>query len=502
VLSSRLDFYFLRLRVGILNYNESNFKESLPHFKKALKFEPKDTLTQEYLFYNQLFLSHNVSAKATFDSMPKTCQVRLQKDKPSQNIFILEADSLSLDYFTSKKFAAFDQLLTSCESKGVEFYSLHSRAGILNYNAQNYRVAEIQLLKALKFDQNDALLQEYLFYTYIYLGKSNDASHVYEQMSAENQARLCADKPLLSMFNFEGGFMTSSAKNVISKLPPVSTKLYEEKDVMQSLVYLHAGYYRSLPGRTGVYAGVSFTDLAKQKTISFPSDTTSTYHFKQSQLYFSVTHVLQSRWNLQFGLNAITYNALPTFAYYDTTLFKYQFYTYKVKSLNIVTNFGASKVFSRHLGVDFDAGFSIIDKQLSFQERVELAIFPVRKLSVYVKVGFALSHDSVEMRKIWSMKIGGNVIKKLWNETYLFFGNLRNYNDANAFVVYNVSDKIKLKVGTLFRYSIGRKVEVNLRYDFIQRQSGFYTLNSDFLNRTTTYKYSNNSIIVGLKWKF
>jgi len=50
-----IDFYYLRMRMGISYYENKNFESALPHFRKAISMNPADTLAQEYLYYSLYF---------------------------------------------------------------------------------------------------------------------------------------------------------------------------------------------------------------------------------------------------------------------------------------------------------------------------------------------------------------------------------------------------------------------------------------------------------------
>lgn len=52
---SDIDFFYLRMRMGISYYEKKNYELALSHFKKANSMNPADTLTQEYLYYSLLF---------------------------------------------------------------------------------------------------------------------------------------------------------------------------------------------------------------------------------------------------------------------------------------------------------------------------------------------------------------------------------------------------------------------------------------------------------------
>ncbi len=61
-LKNNIDFYYLRLRIGILAYNHKKYEAAIPHFKKALEFYPADTVAQEYLYYAYLLSGRKEAA--------------------------------------------------------------------------------------------------------------------------------------------------------------------------------------------------------------------------------------------------------------------------------------------------------------------------------------------------------------------------------------------------------------------------------------------------------
>jgi hypothetical protein len=50
-----IDYYYLRMRIGIAYYEKKNYKASQVHFRKALEFNQGDPVASEYLYYAYLF---------------------------------------------------------------------------------------------------------------------------------------------------------------------------------------------------------------------------------------------------------------------------------------------------------------------------------------------------------------------------------------------------------------------------------------------------------------
>jgi tetratricopeptide (TPR) repeat protein len=57
-----LDYYYLRMRIGIAYYEKHNYARSAMHFRKALELNAKDQIALEYLFYSYYLSGHSSQA--------------------------------------------------------------------------------------------------------------------------------------------------------------------------------------------------------------------------------------------------------------------------------------------------------------------------------------------------------------------------------------------------------------------------------------------------------
>lgn len=58
-----VDYYYLRVRLGIAYYNKQRYVRAKNHFIKALDFNPTDQVSLEYLYYSNLFTGNDFEAK-------------------------------------------------------------------------------------------------------------------------------------------------------------------------------------------------------------------------------------------------------------------------------------------------------------------------------------------------------------------------------------------------------------------------------------------------------
>jgi len=62
-LKNNIDYYYLRLRMGIAYYEKTNYRLAALHFEKALKYNSSENLALEYLYYSYIFTNRKLEAR-------------------------------------------------------------------------------------------------------------------------------------------------------------------------------------------------------------------------------------------------------------------------------------------------------------------------------------------------------------------------------------------------------------------------------------------------------
>lgn len=75
-----LDYYYLRMRIGIAYYENKNYVRSAKHFRKALDFNVDDQVALEYLFYSYYFSGHSSQAQSLLPLFYKQNRERIIKE--------------------------------------------------------------------------------------------------------------------------------------------------------------------------------------------------------------------------------------------------------------------------------------------------------------------------------------------------------------------------------------------------------------------------------------
>lgn len=100
-----IDFYFLRMRLGISYYEDKNYMSAVPHFEKALTFNPKDSIGLEYLYYSYLFSGQEAEANILAKKLPAQLKKIIHYKSPEffKGAYTEGGYSFNQDYNSKKK---------------------------------------------------------------------------------------------------------------------------------------------------------------------------------------------------------------------------------------------------------------------------------------------------------------------------------------------------------------------------------------------------------------
>lgn len=85
-----VDFYYLRIRMGIAYGMQANYRMAIANYKKALDFVPNDPIAQEYLYYAYLYGGMKKTAYLYSRSLSTDLRKKISAPKPSviSNIYM------------------------------------------------------------------------------------------------------------------------------------------------------------------------------------------------------------------------------------------------------------------------------------------------------------------------------------------------------------------------------------------------------------------------------
>ena len=88
-INNGIDYYYLRIRIGIAYFEKKNFSSAENHFKKTLNFNSDDELAKEYLYYCYLYNGKNEEARLLSKSFSTVLSEKIKTNKQSSIEFIM-----------------------------------------------------------------------------------------------------------------------------------------------------------------------------------------------------------------------------------------------------------------------------------------------------------------------------------------------------------------------------------------------------------------------------
>jgi hypothetical protein len=127
-----IDYYYLRMRLGILSYNNQLYSNAKLHFSKALEFNSLDTISQEYIYFSYLFSGRNADAYLYLESIPM--------DKKNNRLKSIDKPGLANIYAGSSA-AGYDATLYGTNNLYYEavISSLSINAGVESYFSRKFK---------------------------------------------------------------------------------------------------------------------------------------------------------------------------------------------------------------------------------------------------------------------------------------------------------------------------------------------------------------------------
>lgn len=190
-------------------------------------------------------------------------------------------DSISYNYYLKGDYANLKQTAEKMYSTGYDYYYIRMRLGILAYYKQRYKVSSENFRRAIVFNSLDTLSNEYIYYSYLFSGRDNDALLYLSSIP----------------YSKKTGILKSVKKSGISKVYFGSS--YSASDVL--LYQTNALYYESVKSSFGLTAGfdaysgnksvisLAYTGLFKDGTVySASAPSGIDLNFRQNQFYGKV----------------------------------------------------------------------------------------------------------------------------------------------------------------------------------------------------------------------
>jgi len=441
-LNKNIDYFYLRMRMGIAAYSLGRYPEAANQLEKALTYNSKDATAQLYLYDTYKLLGKNTKAYRLSKSFTKNTLSLVPTKRKA-----VEAFYAGGGYVFSDNNNLNDKLFINKENDTTEGYRI-----LIGNKFDVYAGISFNLSPAVSI---------YAGYNHLQIQKKINFQYT--------EAPLVLDSVQIQDWGFQNFFSADTS---------FFQKSFDEI-INQDEIYLNSRFQFE----TG-WAITLFTNMVMVNSVNIRPDTTLKTITDTSYYIYGNDPELISYNELQFIRN-------------DSSFFNYVIGINLEKDYNNVT-FNLSGVISALNGLKQNqlglSAFYYINPHASFYGSTGLMWF-----SQTWDDGWS------ENRLILNQKLGVNLYRNLWAEGEFTLGNLNNASTNNGFIVYNQADKMRFKGGLTLKIFLGNHMELSLLYRYTAFEGLFMKDIDDDQNNDlnkNTFNYQTQSLFGGLKWKF
>ncbi len=414
-------------------------------------------------------------------------------------------DTKTYELFVNKKYEEMLIIADSAFDAGIDFYYLRMRAGIAYYDDKNYMSAIPHFQKALMFNGNDTIGKEYLYYSYLFSGLNTDANVLARDFPSNLKNKVGYRKPeFIKGLYTEGGYLYNGEydENKDKKITGNQQVLGEEK-LPKNGVYFNFSLIHSLGERVIVFHGYSNNTFNFLKRFEIQPNSYRNFdvNISQNEYYFSTGVYLGKGFNL---LGAFHYLNVKT---EDIKIEPNNNFSKLTESFNdYVFSFELGKRIN-HFDFGISSGVSRLNNADQLQNSLSIVWYPLGNLNLYFVNSYILHSNKEKGEKnyltrfLYYAKVGFKITDALWVESNFTSGDIYNYFENSAFIVYNNIEKIKYKYEMTFLLPLSLNFELSIRYQFYPQEMKLIK----YTNPQTTEEIENISIhkfIGGIKWTF
>lgn len=390
-------------------------------------------------------------------------------------------DQKSYRLYTEKKWTELIKFGKSAIKKGDDYFYLRMRIGIAYYEKKNFSLAENEFKKALSFNSTDELALEYLYYCYVFNGKTEDARLLSKTFSNELLQKIGIDKQSkVDFVIIEGGTKITDSTSYYD----ASKK--KESNYFDPATYFHVGLNHSIKNRVSLFHALSY--YKQQNFVN---------KINQTQYYLKASIPIKNNWLIMPALHLVhikttsvfTSTTVPPMGPFPGPPPKQQTITSISKSNYIVGSIVAQKNINKFtLGIGTTVSNMNNVTQYIHSGYAHYSIFGNSKLVLGCTDYIHTTNNYSTINNSLAPFIYIQPLKKLSLKASYLINSGNNIIEENGYIVNNSADLTKSRWGILANFSLTKHLSVYGLYQLENKQENVQLFN---------YKY--NVIIGGIK---
>ena len=413
-----------------------------------------------------------------------------------------EVDKKSYELFQQQKWEELISFNNEVRDHGIDYFNLQARTGIAYYNLKKYRKSSKWFFEAWENDQQLEWMQEYLYYSLIFSGRSLEAFKMAENFTRPLQQKILYEKMKPLRFAVEAGYSFNPDINTLidqnmDQKAGMGSQDYGEALFLKNYFFTSFDYSHQLaPGITLTH-NFTYIRVNREEQVVWGNRYTDPFKINQFQYFLSPQFTL-GRWYFAPSMNVIWGNYNIFLGDYDQNRFyitknKYSDFIF---STSVWTNWGnISPGAEINLANIYNKGFTQASAWMTF--------YPLSNTNLYFtpRVYFKKDQENSFGYNTFGISGGFQLGQFHFYGNYLN-GEMKNFIEYGGYVIANFPGRSTYKFSGSMYFPYGKRYQFVVRYNNQDVIEKYQVYTETVPTNSLEYKYIKHTITAGISWNF
>lgn len=387
----------------------------------------------------------------------------------------------------------------------IDFYYLQMRIAIAFYQKRDFRQATRYFENALRFDNSNQIALEYLYFSYLFSGRDYDRRRIASNLNEEVKERNKIPKrKILEEIYLEGtmGFSGNETLKTGKQKRMNTDTIYTQTWYYDNLGYIHAGATFNIFPWLTLYQGYGRLVSDYSQEITYQKQLADVFSSKahENEYYGNMKIAVAKGLKITPALHYNWVKYTERFAWVDGYDLSLNFDTTDRDKENFTISLSVLKDIS-DFSIEAYGYYSDFELKILKQTGVALYYYPFGNLDFYSRTGLEYVWHNSDNYLVFNQLIGLRATKKIWFEIEATVGQLKDYAEKNAYVIYNHPEEINFKIESGVLFTLNPHLDLSVRYRLMQRENSYLTY-TDYVNTSIKKtKYFSHFLIGGITWR-
>jgi len=447
----------------------------------------------------------------------------------AQDTTLQNIDTKTYKLYTQKDWHHLIKLSKHALNNNIDYYYLRMRLGIAYYEQHRYNLAYKQFKKAKQFDNND-LLNEYLYYSYLFGGNYAEAETLSENFNDSLKVKLGITMPkkVISAQIIYAGLINNDYQELKIYRYIAPYKYILNNRFRNDYNYFYGTNVKFRLNKN-YSSTISYNKIIEDKTQiiqnhEYLQDTSAIEEIAnsttQSNLYFNLIYsTLKFNWFV--GLNFVHVNDNYIKFVEVEPDYQKQEITKKYTDAIISAGFTVNSTF-------FAAGLNASAANLGTQRQLQFGgsfyLYPKANKNIVIyavpifqnifgnvfipDIGGKGRYERGTLENNFVLKTGltSKIYKSFFINFNAYFGRINQFNDDIGYLVFNDIDAVTSLYSAKLNFNITKKLSAFVSYSYSEREHKYqlieYFIPPTIVDNSGILNITNQSIIGGIKWSF